>query len=108
MAVLRAVGAMLNVRLARFRRVFAAVLGIAGVVSACSRVDPAPPDVLVGASVRDGGAVDLRIVKCTGGTLRTLGVSQVESDNSRTPLWKAEADASVARRSNDTRVVRVC
>lgn len=68
---------------------------LAGLIAAgCGGVDPAPPNFLIGASVRDGGTVDVHVVECPGGTLRSFGVSQIEADNSRTPLWKIDGGGS--------------
>ena len=73
--------------------VIGAALGVLSTVG-CGSVDPAPPDFLIGASVRDGGAVDVHVVECAGGTLRAFGVSQIEADNSRTLLWRIEGGGS--------------
>lgn len=88
----------------RFARVVLACVVVpavaSGAMAACGRVvdpagvvDPAAPDFLLGAAVGNNGGVDLQVVECGGGTLRTLGVSRIEADKSRTPLWKIDAGA---------------
>jgi hypothetical protein len=61
-------------------------------VTACSFPDPAPPDFVGAATVRDEGTVELHLVSCSGGNLRVVAVELVTSETGREQLWAAKIE----------------
>lgn len=54
-------------------------------LAACSSVDPAPPDFLLGVSRDDTGALHVWLGNCDGHAARRIAVSPI--DSTKAPLW---------------------